>query len=137
MLLHLTGLTSRGKLPQVETPSARLPGRGSPRVSRSSAFQILLPLRGSPSLYRRKRRGISVKVILRQLPHRFLFTDHALVDARHRASQTHVQASNPFWLDSVRKHYSHICKSPGSLTQQRDIRILCSETHLNPRRPSK
>ncbi|SRR6266478_8550055 len=53
------------------------------------------------------------------------------------ASQTHVQPSNPFSLDSVRKYYSHTCKSPGSLTQQHDARSLCSETHLNPRRPSK
>jgi hypothetical protein len=67
----------------------------------------------------------------------FLFTDRASVDARGSASQTHIQTSNPFWLDSVRKHYSHICKSPGSSTQQRDARILCSETQLNSRRPSK
>ena len=37
-------------------------------IARSSASQTVLPLPGSPSIHRPKRRGCSVKVVLRQQP---------------------------------------------------------------------
>jgi len=45
-------------------------------IARSAVFQPLLPLRGLHSIGRPKRRGSSVKVVLRQQPHSFLFADH-------------------------------------------------------------
>jgi hypothetical protein len=67
----------RLKLPVRDYMAAILPGLP---ISRSSASQTFPP-RGSPSIDCR-RRGVSVKAILRQQPHSLLFTDHAPFDAR-------------------------------------------------------
>jgi len=50
----------RGKLPQAESPGARLffrDSRRACRISRSGAFRNLLHLRGSPGIHRLKRPG--------------------------------------------------------------------------------
>ena len=80
---------------RLETPSARLLGRDSTRVCRSPDPAPPRPHSrgvGCPSFIDSSHRVVSVKAIMRQQPHSFLFADYLRIVARWFESECHVLA---------------------------------------------